>query len=367
MNRKLLALAVGAALALPVTAQAAPTVYGLMNLSIDRVDLESVPVEQVEVNSNSSRLGVKGEEALGNGLSAVYKAEWEVAGDVAGATDLTGRDRFLGLKSDTVGTLKLGAFDTPFKTSQGTVDQFNDMTYADMGNFLSGENRLDNMIAYESPKIADVLVINAAVQSGEEVGADDDDAASVSVVFTSGDLYFAAAMDNDVRDSTFQGVMDAALGTSGSGERFARDALRLTGAFTLGDLQLGALLQTSEFNENPAASGYAPIGVVDPVFGPLVLDGLDIDEQSILLSAAYTAGKNVFKGQVIKADYEVEATVNALGTASVDVETTVIELGFDHNFTQNTKAYVQGSMAQYDIAGTELEDTVLSVGMLTRF
>ena len=88
MNRKLLALAVTAALAAPMAAQAAPTVYGQLNLSIDMVDAESLGVDAWEVNSNSSRLGVKGEEALGNGYSAVYKAEWGVSGD-GNAADLS--------------------------------------------------------------------------------------------------------------------------------------------------------------------------------------------------------------------------------------------------------------------------------------
>ena len=37
MNRKLLVLAVAAAAALPLAAQAAPTVYGQLNLSVDKV------------------------------------------------------------------------------------------------------------------------------------------------------------------------------------------------------------------------------------------------------------------------------------------------------------------------------------------
>jgi predicted porin len=81
MNRKLLALAVTAALAAPMAAQAAPTVYGQLNLSVDMVMYDDgvADYREVQVNSNSSRLGVKGEEALGNGYSAVYKAEWGVS------------------------------------------------------------------------------------------------------------------------------------------------------------------------------------------------------------------------------------------------------------------------------------------------
>ena len=124
MNRKLLALAIGAAVSLPVAANAAPTLYGLVNVSVDRiVGLDYIPSpnynsmadgrqSDYEVTSNSSRIGVMGDEALGNGLSAIYKAEWAVNGSVAGSSDLTGRDRYVGLKSDW-GTIKLGAYDSP--------------------------------------------------------------------------------------------------------------------------------------------------------------------------------------------------------------------------------------------------------------
>jgi predicted porin len=363
MNRKLLALAIGAALSLPLGAQAAPTVYGLLNLSVDRVDFESTAQEETQLNSNASRLGVKGEEALGNGLSAVYKAEWAVSGDVTGSNDLTGRDRFLGLKSDSFGTIKLGAYDTPFKASQGTVDVFNDMTHLDMGNFISGENRLNNMIGYESPKIADVLSINVAVQSGEETGNGDDDASSVSVVFQSGGIYAAVAMDNDVLEDTFYNPLGAA--PAPSLEPFARDAIRLTGIWSNDTLQVGLLLQTSEYNDDKAA-GQASGFVVVPPFGPVAIDGLALDEQSALLSVALTAGKNVFKGEVVMAELESEATV--LGaTGSSDVETSGFALGMDHNFTQNTKAFVQVGLVQMDVGGTEVEDNVVSAGMQTKF
>lgn len=351
MNRKLLALAIGAALTLPMTAQAAPTLYGMLNLSVDRVDLESqgtatASLEETQLNSNSSRLGVKGEESLGNGMSAVYKAEWAVSGDVAGTTDLTGRDRYLGLKSDSMGTVKLGAYDSPLKSSQGTVDLFNDMTYTDMGNFLTGENRLNNVIGYESPKIADVLTVNVAVQSGEgtSAGNDDDDGQSVSVVFQSGGLYLAAAMDNDITDSTaFDAAVDfatAAAITLPSAEAASRDTIRVTGIYTADALQLGAMLQTSEFSNDEA--------------------GFDMDEQAVLLSASYSMGKSTIKGQYVMNNLDFG------GGAEVDV--TAIELGYDHNCTQMTKLFAQVSMANTDPGtGTDTDDTVLSVGMQTKF
>ena len=326
MNRKLLALAITAALTAPFAAQAAPTVYGQLNLSVDMVDLETTGDDEFQVNSNSSRLGVKGEEDLGNGYSAVYKAEFGVAGDTA--SGLSGRDRYLGLKANW-GTVKLGAFDSPFKTAQGNVDQFNDMTFTDMGNYFYGENRMDNLIGYESPKIADAITIKLALQPGEDTAGGNDglaEAMSASVAYEAGSLYLAAAMDKDAANGAFN-------------QTNARDAIRLVATYTMDALQFGAMIQTSEVSDE-------------------ALSGQD-DEEGFLLSAAYTMGKNVVKGQV--------AMVNDDLGGGVEVDSTFIGLGFDHNFTQMTKAFAQISMLNFDAGAADADDTVLTVGMQTKF
>ncbi|MGB4342607.1 MAG: porin [Moraxellaceae bacterium] len=345
MNRKLLALAVTAALAAPLAAQAAPTVYGQLNMSVDLVDWDdgTNDGQDFEVNSNTSRLGVKGEEALTNGYSAVYKIEFGVQGDVA--SGVSGRDRYLGLKSNW-GTVKLGAYDSPLRTSQGMVDQFNDMTYTDMGNFVTGENRLNNVIGYESPKIADVLNVNVAVQSGEDTAVgEDDDGISVSVVFDSNGLYLAAAMDNDIVDGlisdTVQALFNAIPLPYPGDEPFARDAVRLTAGYTMDALQFGAMIQTSEFaNENNT--------------------GFSMDEESILLSAAYTMGKNVLKGQYVMANYDLGA--------GAEIDSSALIVGMDHNFTQTTKVFAQLGLSTTEVTGAnDLDANVLTVGMQTKF
>lgn len=343
MNRKLLALAIGAALSLPMAAQAAPTVYGLLNLSVDKVDFSEMgDVEQFEVNSNSSRIGVMGEENLGNGLSAVYMAEWGVSGDIAGnsdpvqvslfdgtgtstKTDLTGRNRFVGLKGS-FGTVKIGAFDSPLKTSQGNVDVFNDMNYLDMGTVIRGENRLNNSIGYESPKVADAITIKVSLQPGEDnANSTSDgiaDVISASVAYEANGLYLALGIDQG------DGI-GANAGTD-------QDTIRVTGTYTADALQLGALLQTSENSDG----------------------AFDAEEKTLLLSAAYTMGDNVLKAQFINSTEDTSPTT--------DQKDTVLAVGLDHNFTQMTKAYAQIGMDKRD-AGADADGSVFTVGMQSKF
>ncbi|MDP2228492.1 MAG: porin [Moraxellaceae bacterium] len=314
MNRKLLALAVTAALAAPLAAQAAPTLYGQLNLSIDSVDQESTGEDEFQVNSNSSRLGVRGEEDLGNGLSAIYQAEWGVDASGDGG-DLSLRDRFLGVKGD-FGTVKVGAFKAPLNTSQGGVDLFDDMTYADMGTFgINGEDRKSNLIQYESPKIADAISIKVAIQPGEATGTSDGlaDVVSASVAYEAGGLY--VALGHEIGD-------DALAGGAGG-----FDITRLTATYTMDALQFGAMYQQAE----------------DLTAGSSKVD-------SFLVGAAYTMDKNVFKAQFVSTEDTVDA----------------ILLGVEHNYSQMTKAYVHASQAKWDTAG-DPEDTVISIGMLTRF
>src|SRR4030095_3203052 len=98
MNKKLVAVAVAGVLAPPLAAQAQTanvTLYGRLNLTMEAVKAESpdpnLPVTAspqnrtlYRVNSNSSRLGVRGSEALGGGLSAIFQIESGVNADISG-------------------------------------------------------------------------------------------------------------------------------------------------------------------------------------------------------------------------------------------------------------------------------------------
>ena len=84
MKKHLLAMSVAAAM-LPATVMAAPTFYGKLNLSLDKTSDypdRDVAFDQGElsdawfVSSNSSRIGVRGEETLYNDdLSVIYQLE----------------------------------------------------------------------------------------------------------------------------------------------------------------------------------------------------------------------------------------------------------------------------------------------------
>jgi predicted porin len=121
MNKKLIALAVAGALGLPAAALAQGTnvtIYGTLNVDFERVEAEDSFVgpeleARNRVSSNSSNIGFRGTEDLGNGLKAIFQCESSANIDNGGAGFCT-RNTHVGL-SGGWGTLFYGQWDTPYK------------------------------------------------------------------------------------------------------------------------------------------------------------------------------------------------------------------------------------------------------------
>jgi len=125
MNKKLVALALAGAFALPLAAQAQTanvTLYGRLNVDFEFVkgtqplgvcpDPTSYCNPTVNrLSSNSSRLGVRGTESLGGGLNAIFQIESSINGDT-NAGNLGGRETFVGLQGSW-GKFTMGRFLMP--------------------------------------------------------------------------------------------------------------------------------------------------------------------------------------------------------------------------------------------------------------
>lgn len=344
MNRNLIALGVAAAVALPLTAQAAPKVYGKLNLSVESYKKEfenpaTKADEYTREQSNASRFGVKGEDELTSDLSAIYQIEWEVAADdgngaVAGkGTDLAQRNRFLGIKSQKFGTLKLGKYDSYTKLAQGEIDLFNDYE-GDMKFVIAGENRLDNVVGYESPVFAgfsfNVLTQTQEASSANATQTARKNGSSVSAVYSNEELglYAALAADKALVSST------ALFGARES------DNLRAVLSYKVADLTLSGIYQTSEAS--------AP--------------GVKADEE-----AGWQVGASFKLGdELIKAQYGV---AEADDSAAATQEHSQWSVGVDHNFTSKTKAFVWYTEKEEDklAALSDYTIKVAAVGLEHKF
>ncbi|MGB5338304.1 MAG: porin, partial [Gammaproteobacteria bacterium] len=131
MKTKLLPMMIGALLAGGVTAAAADvTLFGRVDVSIDYTDIDTASGsvddgKDVNMNSNTSSFGIKGSEDLGNGLAAIFMADFQFDADERNAGDsknsLTDRDQWIGLKGG-FGTVVFGTKSTVYKSHGAKLD-----------------------------------------------------------------------------------------------------------------------------------------------------------------------------------------------------------------------------------------------------
>lgn len=126
MQKNLIALAIAGLASTGAFAQANVTVYGVADGSFDVVRVSNATNNvsdlgnMTRVSTNSSLIGFKGAEALGNGLTAVFQFESGVSFDNTGSFGAT-RDSFVGVAGG-FGTVVLGNLTGPTRALGGAVD-----------------------------------------------------------------------------------------------------------------------------------------------------------------------------------------------------------------------------------------------------
>jgi predicted porin len=154
--------AVTAALALACAAAHAQTqvkIYGVMDAGL--VAEHGGPAgSRTAISSgvaSGSRLGFKGTEDLGGGLSANFVLESGINIDTgaSGQGGLTfGRQSYVGL-SGAFGSLSAGRQLSPYyKTLRDVADPFADGLAGQAMNIIAGNRRMDNAVVYGTPKLA---------------------------------------------------------------------------------------------------------------------------------------------------------------------------------------------------------------------
>lgn len=214
MNKKLVAVAVAGALALPLAAQAQTanvTLYGRVNL-----DMEIVSARQADgsnphvyrVSSNSSRLGVRGTESLGGGLNAIFQIESSVLADAGGGT-LGGRDTFVGLQGGW-GTFKIGNFLAPYddihpifgNTPTLLTSILSTATLWAQGPVAKTaggfDARLGNSVRYDSPNMSGVT-FSAQYSTQEGTPKQQSAIISTGVFYNNGPIQLGTAYERNER------------------------------------------------------------------------------------------------------------------------------------------------------------------------
>ncbi len=357
MKRVLAAVAVLAVNCMAITAFAAheivdvdkpsPTgalqVYGAAKLSVDMIDTGSKVVgadtDLFKASSNSSRLGFKGAEDLGNGLSTVYQLELGINMDGSTSTVATGvtntttgavsttsvntlslRNTYLGLKGG-FGTVLFGTHDTPYKTATGQFDAFGDSMgdyNAIIGN-VNGSTIFDlrpiDLIAYTSPSLGGVQVSVAAVLTGTESsnGINSNASAySAAAVYKSGPL--ALALAHEIHKNGTTTLLSDSVATTVAGTK-------LGAGYAFGGTKLGLVFETLES---------------------------DLANSTNTRDAVYIAVSQKLGSETIKLAYGNADD----GESTAKTGATFMAVGLDHAFSKRTTAYVLYAATDNDAGAT---------------
>ena len=187
MQKKIIALAVASAMTVPALAFADASVSGQVNMSYDMYkDGAATETTTNRLNSNNTRFIFKGSEDLGGGMSAIINLDARLQADTGAQTasattspnTLFSGNNYLGLKSDSMGTVAAGRMDAPYKTATRNLDVFYDVAgdnrssnAAGIAGLLTHDARLNNALAYVSPDMSGFSVAAATVFGAESATA----------------------------------------------------------------------------------------------------------------------------------------------------------------------------------------------------
>jgi predicted porin len=396
MNKKLISMAVGAALAAgTVVAQAAdddamPKVYGKIHVSYGAVkdefsatgDPTFTDTDNIQFRSHASRIGVKGAVPISDSLKGTYGLEWGI--DVGGSGTFSNRNQYAGLKGG-FGEFRFGRHDTPTKMAQGKFDEFND-TDADIVGALKmsrGDLRLNNVLAYLSPDFSG-FTFAAAIAPGEGNGckATDPDLATCTenlggstggdgpadilsiagtykmaglMVSLGYDKYDDKAAGGDVLVFDADPDVEAYLDSPKAGGDY-KSLMRLVATYKMDMFGVGALYETSSGNSDNYGEDKDVMGISGHVS---------------------LAGGHKIKLQYMTSSQDISGLDTAGGDkiTPADNEETQISLGYDFKMGKATTAYAMYTQAndkinvKADFGGDTLERkySFIGVGMIQNF
>lgn len=384
MNKKLIAMAVAASFAAPMAAQAAPTVYGHLQVEVaDYDDGEQTPADagtgtpasgrMVTDDNKRGRLGIKGSEDLGGGMSAIYNFEWQVETTQGQVNDGT-RVGMVGIKAG-FGTVMAGALKTPYKYYGGVKYDPFVTTYmearsrggmsgkmADAGGASKGafghHGFMTDAIGYKNKFGALEVWANISLdEDGGAKGADGD--MNVGVKFSGGNFeaFFAMAHDEQAKSSSSvtttvsNGVgLPVTSTTVTTTELASYDATKFGGMFKMGPHKIKAQIEQTEFAEESSYDGTTLTAQTGKWEGDHMFIGYEL-----------AMGKNV-----IAVNYGASEFTYTPGTGETTVD--YLAIGAFHKFSKKTRAFVGHSTSESkDTGSPAVEESVTSLGLRVTF
>lgn len=336
MTKIAIALALLGSMSAPaIAATSNVDISGTMDMSVSSIDGKASAAaaensSETNVSSNNSNLVLKGSEDLGDGMKALWQVQTYFS---AGGTDskgsasgsLSNGDTFLGLSSESLGTLRLGNMNSPMKNLGGKVDLFR-KHLADSRNLTQetyGDVRMQNSVRYDTPSFngfSGSLAYGSNMSTTAAQSADAD-MYSLAVNYANGPLFLGAGFES----------RDLAVGDD-------PDMWRLVGGYKFGDAKVVGLWQRAG-----NATGAA---------------GADDDRDVWGIGGAYAMGAFTFKAQYYSA--------GDLGSTA-DSGADMWAIGADYSLSKRTTVYagyaatMNDDAAAFSVSGGGFGDNMGSV------
>ncbi|GLS82955.1 porin [Paraferrimonas haliotis] len=295
------------------------TVYGKLNVTVQSEDVQGDRTTAIE--SNASRLGVKGAFELSSNLEAFYTIEYEVDTGSKDKENFKARNQFVGLRGG-FGEVSLGRNDTMLKKSQGKVDVFNDLS-GDLKTLFKGEVRAEQTATYVSPSLAGFKA--GVTWVGENSSKQIDEVKQETVNGFSAALMYG---DSGLKKQPVYAAV--AYDTSVQGY----DILRATVSTKLVGIKLGGMFQSQQKN-----------------------DGLD--------DADMVESYDSDKGYLLSAAYDINAITLKAQYQDMDNQGSAASIGADYKLSKPTKLFAFAT--QRDIEEATDKDTFFGIGLEHKF
>lgn len=348
-----------------------PTVYGKVNVSLNKYQLEKLgnpttgaavatgasvidELDNTSLESNASRIGIKGDFDINADLKAIYKLEYGIDvdnGTNANGREFTQRNIYGGFQSTTWGTLFAGKNDTPLKliqtntVTQSDIDRFNDLPLADIGTYLVGENRADNILQYASPILFEGLEISLAAIQVEETGVRQTGSAANSNTLSQSDKGFASGKSIALTYGRSSWYTALAYDNNVA----STDTVRAVGEVTLGPVKVGAIYQTAKQHDNvdtigPFSTFVGSGGAPNPISewdGTTAITAPAFKKQNgYVINAAWkVSGPWTAKAQYGHSETKPQSEPLATGVQYSNVDVKAIAVGVDYKLNDNAKLY----------------------------
>ncbi len=356
MKKKMIALAVTAAVALSVHAQSSITLYGVLDEGINYTsNANDKSAYQLESGyAQGSRWGLKGSEDLGSGLKAIFDLEngFDVnSGGLQEGGRIFGRQAFVGLTAANYGTLTLG------RQYDSVVDYLAPTTAnGNWGGYLlshpyDNDNtdnsfRVNNTVKYMSPSFAG-LQFGGTYSFSNETGFANNRTYSLGGQYTNGGLLVGAAY----LDANNPGLTtDGSIATDDA--NFISERLRIFGGginYTFGAATVGFAYSNTNVGQPSASDTSVYVGAITPPNGG-TLTALKF--QNFEVNGKYQFTPAFFVG----VQYVYTAATMDATSGNENPKYHTFGLMADYNLSKRTDFYFQ---AAYQKVAGDKTDTVL--------